>query len=83
MNLAMKKKTENTDGFSWGPKQKSQKNNKNKGVQSFYGEDKIKEIQIIIDYKNTYEESGKEPDGKWGPESEFEWKEWKRWILGK
>jgi len=54
--------------------------NEKEGVQSYYGESKIKKIQKVVDYKNTYKEFGGRPDGRWGPDTQFQWKEWKQWV---
>ena len=54
--------------------------NKKNGVQSYYGKSEIKKIQKLVDYKNTYKEFGGTPDGIWGPDTQFQWREWKQWM---
>ena len=48
-----------------------------RGVQSFYGPKKMKEIQKIIENKE-WPRNSDWPDGEWGKDSRKEWQKWKK-----
>ena len=59
--------------------------NKERGVQKFYGKDKMKKIQHLIDFKGTYndpETGNHSPDGMWGANTYYDYILWKKWKLG-
>ena len=49
------------------------------GVQDHYTKKQIKKIQVIVqDPDWTYKERGEIPDGKWGADTKYDWKKWRK-----
>lgn len=49
------------------------------GVQDHYTKKQIKKIQVIVqDPVWTYKERGEIPDGRWGADTKYDWKKWKK-----
>ncbi|MAX13304.1 MAG: hypothetical protein CMG11_04525 [Candidatus Marinimicrobia bacterium] len=62
-----------------GESNKSKNIMPHRGVQDHYTKDQIKKIQVIVEDPDVpYKERGEIPDGIWGVDTKYEWKQWKR-----